>query len=105
LSFILGAHIADVPYLVAECAKPHPSQEIGDGQVFTQPWAGLGGQRRDQVIFYQYRAHRARRSLHGIDEQIAKAEKHTAPAGAPLGSSAWLITARPQPSTPGAPNG
>lgn len=78
LSFILGARIPDVPYLVAEWRKEHPGQEIGDGQVFTQPWAGLSGQRRDQVVYYQYRADRARRTLRGIDEQIAKAEKAVA---------------------------
>jgi hypothetical protein len=43
--------------------------------VFTQPWAGLSGPRRDQVIYYQYRTDRARRTLHGIDEQATKAEK------------------------------
>jgi hypothetical protein len=78
LSFILGARIADVPYLVTEGRKAHPDQEIPDGQVFAQPWAGLSGQRRDQVIYYQYRADRARRTLRGIDEQIAKAEKAVA---------------------------
>jgi len=75
LSFILGARIADVPYLVTAWRTEHPDEEIPDGQVFTQPWAGLSGKRRDQVIYYQYRADRARRSLRGIDEQIAKAEK------------------------------
>jgi hypothetical protein len=75
LSFILGARIADVPYLVAQWRNAHPDQEIPDGHVFTQPWAGLSGQRRDQIIFYQYRTRRARRTLRGIDEQIAKAEK------------------------------
>jgi transposase len=30
------------------------------------------------MIFYQYRAGRARRTLHGIDEQVAKAEKAVA---------------------------
>jgi hypothetical protein len=75
LSFILGARIPDVPYLVAAWRKANPDQEIPDGQVFTQPWAGLSVQRRDQVIYYQYRADRARRTLRGIDEQIAKAEK------------------------------
>ena len=34
--------------------------------------------RRDQVIYYQYKADRARRTLRGIDEQIAKAEKAVA---------------------------
>src|SRR4029453_4310740 len=33
---------------------------------------------RDQVIYYQYRAERARRTLHGIDEQVAKAERAVA---------------------------
>jgi hypothetical protein len=78
LSFILGARIADVPYLVTAWRTAHPDAEIPDGQVFTQPWAGLSGQRRDQIIYYQYRADRARRTLRGIDEQVAKAEKAVA---------------------------
>jgi hypothetical protein len=41
--------------------------------VFTQPWAGPAGQRRDQIVYYQYPADRARRTLRGIGEQIAKA--------------------------------
>ncbi len=32
----------------------------------------------DQVIYYQYRHDRARRTLRGIDEQVAKAEKAVA---------------------------
>jgi hypothetical protein len=76
LSFILGARIPAVPYLVAAWRKAHPDQEIPDGHVFTQPWAAAPTeQRRDQVIYYQYRADRARRTLRGIDEQVAKAEK------------------------------
>jgi hypothetical protein len=78
LSFILGARIPDVPYLVAEWRKANPGQEIPDGHVFTQPWAGLSAKRRDQIIYYQYRADRARRTLRGIDEQVAKAEKAVA---------------------------
>jgi hypothetical protein len=79
LSFILGARVAEVPYVVTEWRKAHPGQEISDGQVFVQPWpAGGADRRRDQVIYYQYRAERARRTLHGIDEQIAKAERAVA---------------------------
>jgi hypothetical protein len=49
------------------------------GHIFTQPWpAGPTDKRRDQTIFYQYRAERARRTLRGIDEQVAKAEKAVA---------------------------
>ena len=40
--------------------------------------SGADRQRRDQVIYYQYKADRARRTLRGIDEQIAKAEKAVA---------------------------
>jgi hypothetical protein len=79
LSFILGARVPEVPYVVAEWRKTHPGKEITDGQVFIQPWpAGTADRRRDQVIYYQYRADRARRTLHGIDEQIAKAERAVA---------------------------
>jgi transposase len=76
LSFILGARIPDVPYVVAAWRHEHPDQELPDGHVFVQPWpAGPTDKRRDQVIYYQYRTDRARRTLRGIDEQIAKAEK------------------------------
>ncbi len=45
----------------------------------TQPWPpGPNSTRRDQVIYYQYRADRARRTLRGIDEQIGKAERAVA---------------------------
>jgi hypothetical protein len=79
LSFILGARIPDVPYVVKSWREAHPGEEIPDGQVFTQPWpAGPTDQRRDQVIYYQYRAERARRTLRGINEQVTKAEKAVA---------------------------
>ena len=79
LSFILGAKIPHVPYLIAQWRREHPGQDIPDGQVFTQPWpAGPNGGRRDQVIYYQYKADRARRTLRGIDEQVKKAEQAVA---------------------------
>ena len=43
LSFILGARIPDVPYVVAQWRREHPGQEIPDGHIFTQPWAGRPG--------------------------------------------------------------
>jgi hypothetical protein len=74
LSFILGMKIPDIPYQVAKWRKEHPGQDIPDGHVFVQPWpAGPSSRRRDQMIYYQYRADRARRTLRGIDEQVAKA--------------------------------
>jgi hypothetical protein len=79
LSFILGARIPEVPYVVDLWRRQHPGQDIEDGQIFTQPWpAGGADKRRDQVIYYQYKTDRARRTLRGIDEQVAKAEKAVA---------------------------
>jgi hypothetical protein len=47
--------------------------------VFTQPWpAGPDAGQRDQVIYYQYRHDRARRTLRGIDEQVGEAEQAVA---------------------------
>jgi hypothetical protein len=79
LSFILGMRTPDIPYVVAAWRRDHEGQQPPDGLILTQPWpAGPRDQRRDEVIYYQYRADRARRSLHGIDEQVAKAERAVA---------------------------
>jgi len=79
LSFILGMRIPHVPYAVSRWRREHPGEQIPDGHIFTQPWpAGPTANRRDQVIYYQYLAGRARRTLRGIDEQVAKAEKAVA---------------------------
>jgi hypothetical protein len=79
LSFILGMKIPDVPYQVAQWKREHPGEDIPDRHVFTQPWpAGPSSKRRDQMIYYQFRADRARRTLRGIDEQVAKAAKAVA---------------------------
>jgi Transposase DDE domain len=79
LSFILGMKIPHVPYVVKQWRREHPGAGIPDGHVFTQPWpAGPTARRRDQVIYYQYKADRARRTLRGIDEQVSKAEQAVA---------------------------
>ena len=50
-----------------------------DQLVLTQPWPATTSEKArgipDRVVHYQYRADRARRSLRGIDEQIAKAQR------------------------------
>ena len=47
--------------------------------MLTQPRsAGPGDKRPDRIIYYQYKADRARRTLRGIDEQVAKAERAVA---------------------------
>jgi hypothetical protein len=79
LSFILGARIPEIPYVVDQWRKTHPGEDVADGQIFTQPWpAGASDKRRDEVIYYQYKHDRARRTLKGIDEQVTKAENAVA---------------------------
>jgi hypothetical protein len=79
LSFILGMRIPDVPYVLQQWRQDHADEEIPDGHIFTQPWpAGPTDKRRDQLIYYQYRHDRAGRTLRGIDQQVAKAEKAVA---------------------------
>jgi hypothetical protein len=79
LSFILGTRIPFVPDVVRRWHDKHPGQDIPDGHVFTQPWPATTGEKArgtpDRVIYYQYRHDRARRTLRGIDQQVAKAEK------------------------------
>ncbi|WP_419197579.1 IS1634 family transposase [Microbispora hainanensis] len=76
LSFILGMKIPEVPYAVTQWRREHPGTPIPDGHIFIQPWpSGSSRPRRDQMIYYQYRAERARRTLRGIDEQVAKAQR------------------------------
>jgi transposase len=79
LSFILGAKLTHVPYVIEAWHTAHPGEQVPDGHVFTQPWpAGPTDKRRDQVFYYQYKHDRARRTLRGIDEQVGKAEKAVA---------------------------
>ena len=66
LRFIVGARIPEVPYQVAEWRRSHPGEPIGERQIFTQPWLmGTKADPRKRMIFYQYRADRARRTLEG----------------------------------------
>ena len=82
LSFILGTRIPQLPDVVREWRDTHPDELIPEGLVLTQPWAATAAEKArgipDRVIYYQYRQDRARRSLRGIDEQVAKAERAVA---------------------------
>src|SRR6476469_3089559 len=63
LGFILGNRIAHIPYVINEWRRENPGLEVPDGLTLTQPWpGGANTTRRDQVIYYQYRADRARRT-------------------------------------------
>src|SRR5205823_93700 len=74
LSFILGATIPDVPYVVRQWRRAHPGEDIPDAHLLTQPWpAGPSSNRRDQQLYHQHTSQRARGTLRGIDEQRARA--------------------------------
>jgi hypothetical protein len=79
LSFILGARIPFLPDVVREWRDKHPEEPVPDGLVLTQRWPASSSEKArgipDRAIHYQYRHDRARRSLRGIDEQIAKAQR------------------------------
>jgi len=79
LSFILGTRILHLPDVVREWRDQHPDGPVPDGLVLTAPWPASSSEKArgipDRAIHYQYRHDRARRSLRGIDEQIAKAQR------------------------------
>jgi hypothetical protein len=76
------SQVENSPSGVKRWRQDHPGAEIADGQVFTQPWPATpekkAAGRRDKVTYYRYKADSARRSLHGIDTQIGKAERAVA---------------------------
>jgi len=57
---------------------PLPITSSRMGRLLDWP-AGPNSKRRDKWIYYQYKADRARRTLRGIDEQVAKAVADLAP--------------------------
>ena len=79
LSYILGARIPFLPDVVREWRDTHPDEAVPDQLVLTQPWPATSSEKArgipDRVIHYQYRHDRARRTLRGIDEQVAKAQR------------------------------
>jgi hypothetical protein len=65
-----------IPYVISQWRREHPDEQMPNGLALTQPWAaGLAERRRDHVIYYQYEADRARGTLRGINEQVAKAAR------------------------------
>jgi transposase len=64
---------ASIPARTCPTGRSSPSPGPPPGRS-KPPAAG----RRDKTIYYQYRADRGRRTLRGIDEQVAKAEKAVA---------------------------
>ena len=76
LSYVLGSRTPARPPPDQLLARQPPRPGRPRRPTLTQPWpAGPRDQRRDETIYYRYSADRARRTLRGIDTQVAKAEK------------------------------
>ena len=82
LSFILGTKLPRLPQVIQEW-RAHPPWPRHPRRARIHPT--LAGHHHgedpgipDRVIYYQYRHDRARRTLRGIDEQVAKAENAVA---------------------------
>jgi hypothetical protein len=76
LSFVLGAKLPHLPYVINKWRTDHPDLEYVDGQTWAarEP-VGTGKKNRaDHVTYYQWKAGRAARTIRGIDAQIAKAD-------------------------------
>ena len=76
---MVPVRIPHLPDVVREWRDKHPGEQIPDGLVLTQPWPATSSEKArgipDRVVHYQFRHDRARRTLRGIDEQVAKAER------------------------------
>ena len=81
LHYIIGTKFRELPAPIAQWRQDHPGQDYPHGQIWQSgshtDRAAPGGTARE-VTYYQYSWDRARRTLKGIDEQVAKAEKAVA---------------------------
>ena len=78
-SFVVGGKLPEIPYVVKQWRADNPDREPPDGLVLTQPTVmGPRANQRRRTVLYQYKTDRARRSVHGIEQQVAKAEKAVA---------------------------
>jgi hypothetical protein len=78
--FIVGKAIPSEPFAVADWRRRNPKKaNPPDGKVWAQRWdIGTKKKPRPCVIYYQWRAKRARRDLKSVDKTLAKARKAVA---------------------------
>jgi Transposase DDE domain len=77
--FIVGGKLPEIPYAIAQWGRDNPGREPVAGMILTQPVImGTKTDQRRRRAYYQFKADRARRTLRGIDTQVAKAEKAVA---------------------------
>ena len=78
-SFVIGGKLPELPYVIKQWRQANPDAEPADAMTLTQPLImGPKADQRRRTTIYQYKTDRARRTRHGIDQQVAKAEKAVA---------------------------
>ncbi|HVD82220.1 MAG TPA: IS1634 family transposase [Propionibacteriaceae bacterium] len=78
-SFVIGGKLPEVPYVIKQWRQDNPDLEPANGTTLTQPVImGPKADQRRRTTIYQYKTDRARRSVHGIQQQVAKAEQAVA---------------------------
>jgi len=78
-SFVIGGKLPEVPYVIKQWRQDNPDLEPANGTTLTQPVImGPKADQRRRTTIYQYKTERARRSVHGIQQQVAKAEQAVA---------------------------
>jgi transposase len=79
LSFILGARTPSVPYVITQWRREHPDEPVPDGLLLTESMPATPSDGRGHWwVYHRYSHDRGRRTLKGITEQVAKAEKAVA---------------------------
>ena len=77
LHYILSVKTPTVPEVIETWRRENPGEDYTHGQIWTQASASDGRKHTtpNTVTHYQYSHDRARRSLRGIKEQVAKAKR------------------------------
>ncbi|TLP70512.1 IS1634 family transposase, partial [Nesterenkonia sphaerica] len=76
LSYIIGEKLPEVPPAIRRWMEANPDAAPENGMILSWPvYDGPAGARRKALTYYQYRENRAKRTLRGIDQQVAKAKK------------------------------
>ncbi|WP_425321658.1 IS1634 family transposase [Corynebacterium lizhenjunii] len=79
LDYILSTKVPSLPEVITQWKQEHPGQDYTHGQIWSQPsytdrrHATTG--KPDSVTHFHYSYDRARRTVRGIDEQLAKAAR------------------------------
>ena len=68
--------VSEVPPAIRRWMEKNPDEAPPHGTILSWPvYEGPAGARRKALTYYQYRRNRAKRTLRGIDQQVAKAQK------------------------------